>query len=302
LQTRTHETRSGAPIPADALVFDFSPGLAWMTLGGSLLLLALAVSGAVALTKSHQLILAIAPLLFFGLLSALSLQSFLRLRDSVAVNADGIWYLPRNGECTFLAWRDIARVVANDVQQRLVLIDSSGNRTIRLEYQLKDFLKLREFVLSHTPVQTRLDPNASPVFHRTWISIAVWLVFSVPLLYFAWFACEQGQTGLSIVLGASAMLPLLLILQDPLRLLVEPQELVITYPGWKRIVPFHDIRDISLTYGNFLGNVFAAVVILRLHGKPIELDRFQEGSLALFETLQAAWYSANSASHEKSLQ
>jgi hypothetical protein len=68
----------------------------------------------------------------FGSLGTFCLQSFGRLRDSIAVDSEGIWYLPRKGESTFIAWGEVASVSAQDTQQRLVLRDATGGRRIRL--------------------------------------------------------------------------------------------------------------------------------------------------------------------------
>ena len=50
----------------------------------------------------------------FGSFAALCLRSFKRLRDQVAVNSDGIWYLPRKGEPTFIVWHEVGSVSALD--------------------------------------------------------------------------------------------------------------------------------------------------------------------------------------------
>jgi len=296
LETETHVVPAIQPIPADAILFRFPRGLAWVMLGSALLFASAVVLCAVILTRRHGVVLAIVPLVAFGAISVLSFRSSLRLFDSVAVNSNGIWYVPRNGQLIFLAWHDIGAVVAQDVQQRLLIVDAAGQTTIRLEYQLAHFQRLRDFVLSHTSARTRVDTTPMTEFHRTWINKLVLLFFSAPLLVVAWAAEGQGQWGASVMLVVFATVLLLSITLDPLRVLVEPQAVVITYPGWKRKIPFSQITDISLTDESFRGNVFAAVVIRKSQGKPIKLYRFREGSLALYETLKAAWRRAGSDS------
>jgi hypothetical protein len=139
-----------------------------------------------------------------------------------------------------------------------------------------------------------VDAHPITTFHRTWINKLVLIFFTVLMFLMAWAAAGQGQWGGSVMLVVFATAHLLLITLDPLRVVIEPQAIVIAYPGWKRIIPFSQVTDISLTDENFRGNVFAAVVIRKSQGKPIKLYRFREGSLALHETLNAAWRTAGS--------
>jgi hypothetical protein len=279
------------PLPADALIFRFPSSLPWMMLGCSILGVAFMVFACVTwLAESNRYL----PVLVFlcvvvcGPLSALALRSFCRLRDSIAVNDQGIWYLPRKGESTFIGWCEVARVMACDTQQRLVVVDSTG-KSIRLEYQLEGFGRLREFVLGHTPLQTRLPRPGETVFHRSWINKVMLLGSIVVFLMAGWASNHQGQPRAALAFIVFAVALLFSITSDPLRLLVGQQSVVIVYPGWERTVLFKDIDGISLADESLRGNVWAAVVINTLHGRPIKTYRFREGSLALYETLYAAW-------------
>ncbi len=289
LRTEAPGTLSVPQIPADATLFTFPRGLPWFMLGTSLLLASAAVFCAIGFAERHEAALGILSFALLGSISTLLFRSSLRLFDHVAVNSDGIWYVPRNGQPIFLAWRDIGTVVAQDVQQRLLIVDAAGRATIRLEYQLANFQRLREFVLMHTSGQTRAGAAPLTTFHRTWINKILFLFFSVPLLFIVRIAGGQGHWGASVIFVVFATVLLGSIALDPLRVSVEPQAVVITYPGWKRKILFSQIADISLTDESFRGNVFAVVVIRVSQGKPIKLFRFREGSLALYETLKAAW-------------
>jgi hypothetical protein len=149
LGTEAYGALSVPQIPADATRFRFPRGFAWMMLGSSVLFASAAVFCAVAFTARHQIVLGIVLLIPFGSMSVLSFRSSRRFSDHVAVNSNGIWYVPRKGPFIFLAWYDIGTVVADDVQQRLLIGDAAGRTTIRLEYQLAHFPELRKFVLVH---------------------------------------------------------------------------------------------------------------------------------------------------------
>lgn len=295
VETEAHAVLSVAQIPSDAMLFRFPRGLARMMLGSSMLFASAAVLFAVTLSGKHQVVLGIALLVPFVAMSVLSFRTSLHLSDHVAVNSNGIWYVPRSGQFLFLAWHEVGTVVADDVQQRLRIVDANGRTTIRLEYQLENFPRLREFVLSHT-TSGRVDTHPITTFHRTWINKTVFLFFSVPMLLVAWMSAGRGQWGASLTFVVFAAILLLSITLDPLRVVVEPQGIVIEYPGWKRKIPFLQVTDISLKDENFRGNVFAVVVIRKSQGKPIKLYRFREGSLALHETLNTAWRRAGSHS------
>jgi hypothetical protein len=156
---------------------------------------------------------------------------------------------------------------ADDTQQRLVLLDATGARRVRLEYQLENFGQLRDFVLRHAAVATRLCGAAS-VFHRTWINKGILLGGAVLLLLIARLSLHQGQPGVSLFFIGLAGLLLVALTQDPTRVLITGDAVVIEYPGRKRTIPFNTIREIMLADVYSRGNVWAAVIIERQQGMP----------------------------------
>ena len=129
--------------------------------------------------RSDSFLIAALDVVVFGSFAAFGLRSYARIRDRVAVSSEGIWSMPGKGGATFTAWSEIANVKANDAQQKLVLADKTGRRRIGLEYQLENFGKLREYVVSHTMRPTSLNANAVDVFHRTWSNKGILLGGSV---------------------------------------------------------------------------------------------------------------------------
>jgi hypothetical protein len=279
---------------ADALVFKFPRSVAGTMLGGSLFCFGfVAFALAWRLTDPAQASLAVVLpcVALFGSVGTFCLRSFGRLRDSIAVDSEGIWYLPRKGESTFIAWSEVASVSAQDTQQRLVLRDATGGRRIRLEYQLEDFGRLRDFVLHHTEA-TRLRAPATGVFHRTWINKGVLLGATVPILLFAWLSLHQGRPVPSLLFAGFAGLLLVAFARDPTRVAITREAVVVKYLGWKRTIPFDTVSGIVLADAQDRGNVWAAVIIERRQGGPLKLFRFREGSIALRDALDSAWRSA----------
>ena len=127
------------------------------------------------------------------------------------------------------------------------------------------------------------------MFHRTWFSKALLGVFSIGPLWIAWISHQQGETGPSLFFIIFSGFMFLLITQDPVRVSITREAVVIFYPGWKRVVRFDQITGITLKDMPSRGNVWAVVVIERRQQRPIMLSRFREGSLALRDALQSAW-------------
>ena len=165
-------------VPSDALVSRVSSELAWMMLGCSLVSIGfVAFALALPLIDPGHASLAVELLCIavFGSLATLSRRSYRpsprqrcgQLRRHLVSTAKRRVYL--------IAWCDVANVNADDTQQRLVLSDATGDRSIRLEYQLENFGRLREFVLSHAAAPTHLHASGTNVFHRTWINKGILL-------------------------------------------------------------------------------------------------------------------------------
>lgn len=282
------------PVPADASVFKFPrrSGLMVMLYGILGLVLVVPPFYALATGPIHRPIVLFLPVILgVGLLIALSIIGFTRSRVSVAVTSDGLWYLPGKTQSAFIPWSDVSRVEAQDRAQRLVLVDARDNSKIRLQYQMENFSKLREFILSHTSQAATLPAAVTKVFHRTWTNkfgfpvIAALLFFMVyvdkgqsPIL---WLACVGF-----VVIGSIA------IALDPVLVTITESGVEIKYPGWKRLVPFDAIKGIMEMDMPNRGTVWPVVMILRKAGKPIKLSSFREGSVALQEALHSAWVAA----------
>lgn len=286
------------PVPSDAIFFMFPIGLTWFMFGASCFCICCAAF-ALALPliePGHSVLLtALLSAAVLGSFGVLNMRTYARLRCSVAVSPDGIWYLPRRGEPTYIAWCDVASVKAKDTQQRIVLADFSGRRSISLEYQLENYGKLRDFVTAHTSALTHQNVNVANIFHAIWINKIVLLVTALGCLFFAWLIGDNGLPWMSLVFIGNACLILGVIAMDPMWVIIERDSVVVKYPGWERAIPFGSIIGIPFKDVYRHGNVSQYVVITRQNGKPITLRRFREGSVALHNALQAAWTTTGGA-------
>ncbi len=287
---RTSVLTQVPPVATDATVFTFAPGATWVML----LALAMALSEAIWLfigawftvdptTRMTQ----IPEGIFLALVAELNWRFFRSSRHRVAVNAEGIWSI-RSGT-SYLAWRNVAQLRANDAMQRLELADASGLVEIRVEYQLRDFERLRDFILSHTAESAQVQSQSAGRFYRSWENKIIYAVIGAASLFVAWFVYRHvtGQVFvLPVALGAIA---LVLFFLDPVSLIIGHDRISIEYPAYQRTILFSSVTGITLSDVHYRGNVWAGVVIAIRAGRPIRLTRFRGGSVALYEALQAAW-------------
>jgi len=227
----------------------------------------------------------------FGMLAVLSSIGLARFSARVAVNSDGLWYLRGKSKPSFIPWSDVARVEAHDTAQGLVLVDARDGAKIRLGYQLQNFGKLREFVLSHASPTAVVPATLPNIFHRVWINK---LIFLAIIAFFLFMAYEdKSQSQFLLLAGAGfTVFGLVAIALDPMLVEIIDSGVVVKYPGWKRTIPFDDISGITQMDMPSRGTVWPVVMLLLKKGKVIKLSGFREGSIALRDAIHSAWVSA----------
>jgi hypothetical protein len=278
--------------PADATLFAFPPGLSGTMFFGSLFFGGIGIALTLMFISdpsTFSFCFMVLGIIVMLPMSILAYRTGQRCRDSVAVSSTGVWYLPRKDRPTYMPWSEVATVRAEDTWQRLLLLDCTGAKRIRLEYQLQNFGQLRDFVSHHVTPVSETYPSGEATFHRTLINKAILALFSMTTLSLGLISYRQGQSPTIFIAGAVCLL--LVVMFDPNRVVVGPSSIVIFYPCWKREVRFDDVKSVDLTDIRSRGNVWAAVVIGRRRGKPIRLFRFREGSLALHQAVTSAWAS-----------
>lgn len=279
-------------ISPNAQEFRFEPSLGWLLLGGCIFFLG-AAALSIALLMRDAVIHRITGLLgtpIFFLAALLTLRSFLRLRYSVAVNDEGLWHSSAGRATTFIAWNDVKSVVAEDVQQRLVIAGKADGQKIRLDYQLKDFEKLRQFIRDQIQAKAHLTEPSVRSFHRTWINKVILLSFAATGALLVRWCLQGGQRAPALCFGGMSLYLLLSVLfADPTRVTTSEEGVLIHYPMRKRVIPFSAIKAIELKDVRESGNAWAAVIIKTQSGRSVKFFRFREGSIAMQEALEEAW-------------
>jgi YD repeat-containing protein len=292
-------TDSNAQIPApavplDAAVYTFTPSARWALLLG--MLLAVAEATVLFLEAWNTIdpttrITQIPEGVFFALVAELDWRLFRRSRDRVAVNEEGIWSI-RGGQVGFLSWRNILHLRANDAAQRLELVGPDESNVISIDYQLREFERLRDFVLARIPESALLQNTAMTAFHRASDTRMVYLGLAAFLVLIALMVHGQVRGPEYLIPVFLAIFPFGMALAEPASLTVERDSFVIHYVTHQRSIPFSSVENISFSNLRFRGNIWTAVMVALRRSKSLRLTRFSEGSVALYEALRAAWKSA----------
>ena len=74
---------------------------------------------------------------------------------AAAVDDEGIWLANALKEETFVPWQSVAGVVENSFRRRLDLTDKHGRTLIGLEYELKNFDRLRGLIVERANLAAR---------------------------------------------------------------------------------------------------------------------------------------------------
>lgn len=276
-------------IPRDADVYTFGTGATWlfflamiMDLAEGILLFYRAWITADPSTRVTQIPEAI----FFVLVAELNWRFLRSARSRIAVNSEGIWR--REGSSTaFLAWSDIASVGANDALQRLEIMDGRDTTTIRVAYQIGNFERLRDYILNHTTKQTKLDTPRVGVFYATSGNKIVYGTAAAALLFSAWLSQHHSGHILIVPLLLGIIL-LFLILREPTKVVIGHDGFAVHHLGYQTDIPFDSVSNITIVDVRYRGNVWPGVVVTTVRGGRIRLTRFREGSVALYEAMQAA--------------
>lgn len=107
--------------------------------------------------ENHWLLIACCLVVFVPSL-VLSVAMARGSSDTVEVTEEGLWYRASTGGSTFIAWDEVGDVQAQNVMQRLLVVDTSGARRIFLEYHLENFGELRKAVLERTMATSPRPP------------------------------------------------------------------------------------------------------------------------------------------------
>ena len=285
-------------LPPDALYCKVAPGTKNQTRLNAIIVCALLVFAALAIPFYPPTLPLAGRILFFGFVIFIAATGFYQKRsgplpDAIAVTSEGIWSLRSHGDATYMAWSNVGTVVAFDLRQTLSINDMSGSTPITIPYQIGRFRDLRAFVLEHTAA-ARLRSPLVTVFHRNW-SVRTFMVLLIAGVFsFAWFSAKHRRPEPAPLLIGLGIYVFALLIREPGTVKISTETVTVTYLGWRRTIPIHDIVNVSLSDSFYKGTVRPTVTIWRRDGKSLDLIGFREGSVALQDALSSAWGSAKS--------
>jgi hypothetical protein len=241
---------------------------------------------------------------FVILVGAIQLISFSRLRYRVAVNDDGIGYLPCRHAPIFIRWSEVASL---ELRKRLgaaglVVSDATRLRKMNLDYRLDRFQDLLSIVADRA---TNCDPHPSlpSTFHTGYLEqTAVVIVFIVSIggsIYFA----RTGQSVNAAAFELFALIPVGILAALPHSMTVSTDSIVLNYLGWQREIAVASLTGVrfGLERGG-RGSMWTVVWLDRIEGRPVKLPGFSEGSLALYYCLRDAWQTAKDSGLFQTMQ
>jgi len=142
--------------------------------------------------------------LFFGAAAWYSWRITNKLpHAAVSLDAEGIWPTVESRTTALVRWQQVAHLRERPMLQRLELLDASKGLLLRLEYQLADFPRLRNIVLSRASLdKPKLEANRTfsktPAHHV--FNVGALVGFSALALYML-----QVQPLLGALLGVSVV-------------------------------------------------------------------------------------------------
>lgn len=277
--------------PPDAAVFTWPRKVTWRIFGlifgcGGLL----AAFGIFGVARHHEVLrLWVGESAGFAALAAYLLWFLKSVHFEVRAAPEGIWQQTKTGGWLFLRWSDVARARANDFQGRLELADASGERTIKVDYAFSNSGRLLNMALAHVRVSA-LAETRDGVFRRGRAE-KVYRAIVASFLFWASWGAYVDAAGTWGYIFAAGLAFALSILADPAAVLIEPEGIVVSYPGWRRHVRFSEIDAIELEDFKNLHR-WLALVIRRRARRPIKIFRFKGGSLPVYSAAEAAWRAA----------
>lgn len=235
--------------------FELEPGARWLVLASPWFMAVLAISCAsLALFTDKgppsqevlRLGISIVGFLGFSLAAWCAWRVVGRLPTAaMSLDGDGLWPTISGKNAGLVEWRRVARLRERPISQRLEVLDESGMVVARLEYQLKEFGRLRRLVL-HRATLLRPKTSASEVFQKSrWYHIA----YVGSMIGWATLGLYVGQERpLLGYLGMTAVVAMIAweYWSTPCKLRISTQTLRIETPGRCRTLSKEQVARIEV--------------------------------------------------------
>jgi hypothetical protein len=219
---------------------------------------------------------------------SMGLALWRRRNEEVSTDSSAITWCPWRDRRVRIAWSDVTAIYERTQRMRLEIVDGLHHKVIPLEFQLTDFARLREIVRANTP-QLRARHELMREFRRhallLWDNV-VGIVFFFPL---AVWAFAKGEPYAGVAFMGFVIFALAGYARATRSIDVGPQVLVLKAPLSTDVVPWRDVVAVALVDVPRLGGTVSTVRIQRRYGQPIDIKMVAEGTIPLFDAVDAAW-------------
>jgi hypothetical protein len=239
--------------------------------------------------ESFLLGFAIVGCIGFSLGAWYSWQMVRRLPEAaVSIDEHGLWPTVKQRDEALVPWRTIVRLREREVLQRLEAIDAAGRTVAKLEYQLKDFQRLRTLVLQRANLPR--SSSSSGIYQKS----AWHHIFNISSMFgFALLGWYVGQTSPLIGYAGMAFLVAMIAWEywnTPYRLRIARGTVEIQTPSRCQRVPREHIVRVEIQ-DELVNHAKHPAVTLLLVGaaKPIKLKALGVQAVELHQVLQS-WH------------
>jgi hypothetical protein len=227
---------------------------------------------------------------FFGMLALCSWRYIRELPyTSVSLDEYGIWKTANKRATTLVPWTAIANLRERPYLQRLDLLDKSGQLLLKVEYQLRNFERLRTLLIERSALAS-VRTSAGQIFSKTIFHHVFTLVITVcftALCIYLW-PIKPVLSGITFLVVISAISWEYLTTVFKIELLTD--ELKIYTPLQKLVLNRSDI--VSLDFSDLLQSQTRYPQVLVTHKKSkksIVLRGLSTSTFELKRTLEA-WH------------
>jgi hypothetical protein len=276
------------PRPERQDVYGFPSSVGWLGLVGVVFFWSATLCALLLLiiVGDRALEAAIGSVLVLGPLGWYALDAWRRRDEHIQIGTTHITLLRASGSQLVMRWDEIVQIRERFLLRRLELVDIR-RRVLPVEFQLRDFARLREIIQERIPSLRDRHARAHG-FRRyglgRWPLIAL-LAFLVGFALVAVFASDwRGALSLTAFAGLLAAWTF----TEVRSVRVGPHEVILQRFIGARRIPYTAITRIDLVDAESEG-VAAGVTIALRSGAEIKLQGFLEGYLALFDSLSEAW-------------
>ncbi|MDH5328273.1 MAG: hypothetical protein OEZ68_21880 [Gammaproteobacteria bacterium] len=225
---------------------------------------------------------------FFGFLAIFAWIVLRKIRYAdVVVDKDGIWYKHKGKDHGLVSWGRIEKVKERAPLQCLDLIGADGAHLLRVEYQLIEFERLRDFI--NERVRSFGDE-----FIRSHFAKGVWhhlfyLLITACFVGMAWYVGAEGEYWFAGVFGVLVIFLIYEYFTTVISIAISTNSLEIGYPARKKSIPFSNILDVVLNDEFVKGSRIPEVeIILSDTTKPLKVRRLDVDSNTLHTVIKKA--------------